>query len=164
MQQLVKSFVNYTFTIGEWLIEKGVLTKELIEDMDGEVILGIPSLAVLNCIKGTSQFDGNEIHLATGNKVSTNFPGLSEDVKMLLSKILEGATLYRKIEFNYKSYDKFRIDTVVSLNNNEVEFDSELHKQLHQIMYGIALKITQIEEYKKNYGSVISLLESMCKE
>ena len=56
MERLVDSFVNYTFTIGEWLIEKRALTKEIIQDMDGEVIIGIPSLAILNCIEGTSQF------------------------------------------------------------------------------------------------------------
>ena len=164
MERLVNSFVNYTFTVGEWLIDKGALTKELIQEMDGEVIIGIPSLAVLNCIEGTSQFEDNQVHLATGAVISPDTPGLNETVKELLAKILLGATMYRQIDFNYKTYEKFKLDTMRSLNDNTVEFEGELQKQLHQIIYGIGLKITQIREYKNNYNNVISLLETICPE
>ena len=162
MDRLVDSFVNYTFTIGEWLINKGALTKDIIEEMDGEVIIGIPSLAVLHCIEGTSQFEDGCIHLATGQSVDINTPNLDAVVKELLSKIILGVRIYRQINFNYQSYEKFKLDTMRCLNVNTIMFDDPLQKQLHQIIYGIGLRITQIREYKDNYANVINLLETMC--
>ena len=175
MDKLVSSFVNYTFAIGEWLISKKALTKNIIRDMEGEIIIGIPCLAVLNCIAFSSQFSDGNIHLATGEVIPLNQQKgepqredvfKREDVLKLLKTLVKGEQIYRKIEFNYDSYDAFKLIVMkqTSYDNNDNNFQNTLEHELYKILYGISLGITQIKEYKDNYSNVIGLLESICDD
>lgn len=161
MDKLVNSFVNYTFSVGEWLIHAKILNSDIIEDMEGEIILGIPSLAILNCISFTSQFEDSCVRLATGSIVSLD--DVSEEIRPLLEAVLQAVKLFRQIDFNYVTYEAFRIKLFKSFNEYTFdETDDPLQKQLREIIYGITLQVTQIREYKENYLNVIELLKSIC--
>ncbi len=162
MNKIVESFVNYSFTIGEWLIVQKALNREMIEDMGHDVILGIPALCVLHCIEKTSNFEDGCIHLATNHKINPETPHLTIGIQHFMKQMLQGATVYRKIPFTYETYRQFKIKVIKSYHiDTNVEWE-ESKLELKNIITAIALGITQIQEYKEKYGDVLKLLKEMC--
>ena len=163
MESIIASFVNYSFTIGEWLIKEKIISSDDIEEMDATVLIGIPSLAVLHCIEKTSNFDDEFIYLATGKKLDpATILHLPDVYKTLFQKILEGSKLYIEIGFNYDTYDKFR-ENIIKSHNEQIEFDEKC-KALRTLLYGIALEISQIDEYKQKFANVLELLQTMANQ
>ena len=159
MEDIVTSFVNISFNIGEWLLQNGTLTMDDIEEMDTTVLIGIPSLAVLHCIEKTSNFDDGMVHVATGKSISPTINQYNIETKELLKKIVDGATVYRTINFNYDTYDQFKKNLILC-HKEDLDFDDN-HKLLHTIVTGITIKITQRNEYKQKFINVLSLLKEI---
>ena len=165
MENLVTSFVNYSFMVGEWLVKKEALTNDMIEEMGNDIILGIPSLAILHCIEKSSNFDDGKIHFATGTSLHPVWNPFDEDFKKLFKLISKGVEIYKSIEFNYESYDQFRINVIKKSNEfsgegMDIEFTGQ-ENELYKVIYAVALSISQIKEYKDNYLHVISLLQTI---
>ena len=162
---MVSSFVNYSFIIGEWLIKQDALDTEMIESLEGEVLIGIPSLAVLHCIEKTNNFAGidENIHFANGHSIDPINNNLPIDIKRMLLMILKGSQIYKEIEFNYETYDEFRLNIIKShAFDSNIQFHDK-QKELYQLIYKIALPITQIKEYKEKYMNVLEFLNIIVK-
>ncbi len=162
MDNIVVSFVNISFEIGEQLIKNRLLTSDDIDAMETKILIGLPSLSVLHCIEKTTNFNDGYTHFATGttiHPINNNFPQIIKD---LLKSIMDGVKIYNKINFTNESYDGFKTNIIISYDTDaDVIFDDD-QKNLRDVIVGVAWKISQIDAYKTNYTNVLNVLRTMC--
>lgn len=159
LEPIVISFVNKSFELGEWLLKEGVLTKDDLDECGNEIIVGLPLLAILHCVEKSANFDDGCVHLAVNKMISPYDPAYNNDIRKILHAILAATHIYRRINFNYNSYEDFKKGIILKIKDKK-EFYGELN-ELYKILYGVSLGITQIEEYKQKFINVINFLSTL---
>lgn len=154
-KSITKSFTEQTYGVGEWLVNKRCITKEHLEDMESTVLIGIPSVLILNCIQFSSEFSDDLVHLANGETLE---PENEESDYTLLSNIIKGVELYKNINFNTKSYNTFKCNIVKNMDQS-VEFGKDQQKLLSHI-YKMALNLIKLQKYTNNFSEIINVLWS----
>ncbi len=165
MESIVVSFLNISFELGEYLLKQDLITKDDIKESGMIVIVGIPCLSVLHCVEKSAVRNDNKIHFASGYSISRLQAEMyPNDVKILLIGLLDAIQVFKQLRLTSDQYLIYKRCILREEDLDLIQTDSEslrTGRNLYSKVKGIALKITQLSEYKASYNNVLNLLKNL---
>ena len=159
MEQLIlENFLNRSFEELEYAITENLLSIEHLRNREPVVLLGIPILAIFECIV-RSQYQNNEIILSSGHKLSNhNSPPLFKDI---ITIMIEASKILHQLNWSHIQIINFKKQTIHSMISNN---DTISNSQLYSLLYKISIQITQTSHFKNRFENVLSLTERINDE
>eukprot|EP00759_Apiculatamorpha_spiralis_P021479 PhF_6_TR26258/c0_g1_i3/m.37558 len=168
-EELWRTILNTTYEVGETCIREGTIPQEDITSCDPYVYTGLTALVVLHCVRHSLRnVEENALALPTGYILRP--AAMSPETREVLSVLPQAKKLLREIESSSKNNVQEWSHLCVWVVTNDmperkgVRMDSYdaprilQHNQLTSMVYNIATPLTQTDQFRQNFQTVLTML------
>jgi hypothetical protein len=164
MEQIITSFVNRSFEVAQWCLDKKIIPVEDLISMESHIFMSIPALTVYEMLIKSKQ--SNSLQLSAGGSIDAETA--PEQVKVITKQLMKAFVIFKDLRYDdleEEVYKRKLVKNMMELDTTDTLYQLlPQDKELYSEIMGATIMVTQNEAFKMTYGEVIKLLQSMYRE